>query len=477
MRFSRVIALFVALFVLLLGLPSVARALDVVVTDCSDDTDFFAKLGAVQTAGSGAIRFSCGTGPVEIVLTQPAVITFGPLLIDGGNTVTLSGGDANALFLVGQTRSLILKRMVIAHAASGTGAVQVFANGRLKATAVTFEDNASTTSGGALYAVSGAKLKIKRCTFSRNVADSSGGAIAAFSANVNVQFSTFGDGTAAVFGGAIYGNASTLFVKRTQFVTNTATSDGGAIHADRGSLTVRRNTVFSGNVAEDSEGGAIASVAANVDVRDATFEDNGAGLRGGAISIAGALPAAAGTLVLERATLRGNDAGTSGGAIHGKLATLTITNATFYDNFAASGGALLIDQSDGDVTNATFSHNSAVTAGASFHAANADASRFTLLNSIVEVDPATADGCSGSWTSLGHNVLFGDASCSGIGSDLSGDPKLGMIGLNGGVTETLVPQSASPAIGAADGATCPAVDQRGVARPIGGACDIGSVEQ
>lgn len=466
------------LTLLLVAMPLPARALDAVVTNCGSDADFFAKLGAVRTAGSGSIKFACGASPAEIVLTQTAVITFGPLLIDGGNKITLSGGNARALFLVGQGRSLVLKRLTITEAASGTGAIQVFENARVKATTVTFEDNHSTTSGGALYALTGAKLKIKRCTFRRNSADSSGGSIAAFSANVNVQLSTFGNGLATVSGGAIYANAGTTLVKRTQFADNTATSDGGAVYAERGSLTVRRNTVFSGNLAEDAEGGAIASANGAVDVRDATFVDNGAGLRGGGISIRGvAFPNDVGTLVLERVTMRGNDAATSGGAVHGKLSNVTIANATFHENFAVSGGALLVEQVDGSVTNATFSHNSAVTTGANLHAINGDPSRFEVVNSIVEVNPATADSCSGSWSSLGHNVFFGDASCSGIGSDLTGDPKLGMIGANGGVTETLLPQDGSSAIDAADGAQCPADDQRGVARPIGGACDIGSVEQ
>ena len=189
----------VPLAALLLALSTPARALDAVVTNCGSDADFFAKLGAVRTAGSGSIKFSCGASPAEITLTQTAVITFGPLLIDGGNKITLSGGNARALFLVGQSRSLVLKRLVIANAASGTGAIQVFENARVKSTAVTFEDNHSTTSGGALYALSGATLKVKRCTFSGNSADSSGGSIAAFSANVNVLLSTFADDSAALY--------------------------------------------------------------------------------------------------------------------------------------------------------------------------------------------------------------------------------------------------------------------------------------
>lgn len=529
MRPARLFLLTVAL----VSVPSLARALDVVVTSCGNDTDFFAKLSAVQTAGSGSIKFSCGASPAAIVLSQPALITFGPLLIDGGNKVTLSGGNSNALFLVGQNRSLILKRLTVTLASSGTGAIEVFANGRLKATSVTFEDNHSTTSGGALYAVSGAKLKIKRCTFSQNSADSSGGAIAAFSANVNVQLSTFSEGSATVFGGAIYANASTTFVKRTQFLVNDATSDGGAIYLDRGSLTVRRNTVFVGNLVEDFEGGAIANVKGDVDIRDASFTENGAKLRGGAISSNGVLfPDDIGTLTVQRATFQrngvdtddvnsvggaiynhayayltdvaildsgaykggavyaeqyelqiarstmaGNLAKQAGGAIYTDGAKLTVTNATFYDDTAIAGGALLIDQADGSVTNATFSHNTANTTGSNLYAANADASRFKMVNSIVEVDPVAVDSCFGNWTSLGHNLFFGDSSCGGIASDVVNNPKLGMIGSNGGFTDTLLPASDSDAVDGGDTAKCPADDQRGIARPIGLACDIGAVEQ
>lgn len=48
--------------------------------------------------------------------------------------------------------------------------------------------------------------------------------------------------------------------------------------------------------------------------------------------------------------------------------------------------------------------------------------------------------------------------------------------VNGGTTANYVPQANSPAIDAGDNSGCPAFDQRGYPRPIGSACDIGSVE-
>ena len=64
------------------------------------------------------------------------------------------------------------------------------------------------------------------------------------------------------------------------------------------------------------------------------------------------------------------------------------------------------------------------------------------------------------------------------------DPKLGaLLVANGGLTPTQLPQSTSPLLDAIPMAACqtgPAagvgVDQRGVTRPQGPGCDIGSVE-
>jgi hypothetical protein len=106
----------------------------------------------------------------------------------------------------------------------------------------------------------------------------------------------------------------------------------------------------------------------------------------------------------------------------------------------------------------------------------------TLQNTIVA---ANGDGgCflapfgSGavSLTSLGNNV-FTDGTCSPVATDLVvADAGLGSLADNGGPTETHALAPGSPAIDAADTGTCPATDQRGVARPQGAACDVGSFE-
>jgi hypothetical protein len=56
------------------------------------------------------------------------------------------------------------------------------------------------------------------------------------------------------------------------------------------------------------------------------------------------------------------------------------------------------------------------------------------------------------------------------------DPKLGPLANNGGRTLTMSLLPGSPAIDAADPAGAPATDQRGIARPVGPASDIGAFE-
>jgi CSLREA domain-containing protein len=76
----------------------------------------------------------------------------------------------------------------------------------------------------------------------------------------------------------------------------------------------------------------------------------------------------------------------------------------------------------------------------------------------------------------GHNLSFGDATCPV--SFATGDPKLGPLGDHGGPTQTIGLGAGSAAIdqGPTLAGGCPPVDQRGVARPFGPACDIGAYE-
>ena len=81
---------------------------------------------------------------------------------------------------------------------------------------------------------------------------------------------------------------------------------------------------------------------------------------------------------------------------------------------------------------------------------------------------------------LTNGPVLSDGSCSSLTSGVftrppEGDRFLGPLADNGGPTQTHALLAGSRAIDAAV-SPCPAVDQRGTGRPVGGGCDVGAYE-
>jgi hypothetical protein len=88
---------------------------------------------------------------------------------------------------------------------------------------------------------------------------------------------------------------------------------------------------------------------------------------------------------------------------------------------------------------------------------------------------------SGTFNSLGHNLVRNLTTNTVVvgstnGDIYGGDPLLGPLRNNGGLTLTHALMKGSPAIDAGTNAGAPLTDQRGVARPYGKAADIGAFE-
>jgi hypothetical protein len=144
---------------------------------------------------------------------------------------------------------------------------------------------------------------------------------------------------------------------------------------------------------------------------------------------------------------------------------LTVENSTIANNQAIAGGGL---------TNVKLSASASATTSFrnSIMANNTDLSGFgpNCLNPNLGAGAATL-------TSNDHNLDSG-VTCgfTQSGDRVNADPLLGPLADNGGPTWTHALMDNSPAIDAAGSATCPATDQRGVARPQGQGCDIGAYE-
>jgi hypothetical protein len=198
---------------------------------------------------------------------------------------------------------------------------------------------------------------------------------------------------------------------------------------------------------------------------------------------------------LSNVTFSGNSA-QSGGAManYGLGATgrsnPTLSNVSFSGNSATQGGAITNNSISGTskptLVNVTFSGNSATTGSAIYnYAFSGGISAPSLHNVILWGDTGGGaeianDAASG--TTLDHSIVQGGcpggSSCTNLITD---DPLLGTLTDNGGATQTLLPGIGGSAIDAGDDDACSAapvngLDQRGVARPQGAHCDMGSVE-
>jgi hypothetical protein len=256
---------------------------------------------------------------------------------------------------------------------------------------------------------------------------------------------------------------------------DTATSGGGILN--NGTLTIT-NATFDGNTATSatSDGGGISNQGGVLTMTNVTFAGNTATRSGGGIKNSG------GTLTVINTTFAGNTATQTGGGIDSGGGAVAIANTTFFSNTANAGGGIF-NGSPLNITNATFSGNSAFVASG----VRTSGGMTTIRNTIV-ANSTSGSNCASTFgviTDGGYN-LSADSSCNFTATTSLANTAalLDPAGLknNGGSTLTILPLATSPAVNAipygVNGCgTTVTDDQRGVARPQQGACDIGATER
>ena len=228
------------------------------------------------------------------------------------------------------------------------------------------------------------------------------------------------------------------------------TASGGGIFIYSGPLTVN-NSFLYGNKA--STGGAIASSGGDVTINNSTLFLNTA----------------------TSATGYGN-----GGGIYMYYGnkTLSIANSTISRNIGKSyGGAMDISFTNIQLKNVTISENYSLK-GPSFPAI----STFSIVNSIIANNVSGSDittdinqQCLIGYgpTIDQYSIVYNSRLCNIPSQTRNIDPQLGYFSSTKGYQAL---QAGSPAINSGNPAICTGTDQRGVARPVGGACDVGAYE-
>jgi hypothetical protein len=191
-------------------------------------------------------------------------------------------------------------------------------------------------------------------------------------------------------------------------------------------------------------------------------------------------------VTIERSTIRGNTAGNVGGGLR-SLGNVNLVNSTLSGNTSVAwyGGAIFHTDGFLQLVNSTVARNTAPDFGSAaiFVGTFTSAGATLRLRSSIVAD--NTGGCFAGFFGAGPvvlasdgNNLSSDGSCNltAAGDRPNTPAGLGPLASNGGPTATHALLAGSAAIDAA-GLSCPAVDQRGVARPQGPACDAGAVEK
>lgn len=253
---------------------------------------------------------------------------------------------------------------------------------------------------------------------------------------------------------------------------NQNAGNGGGLENNGGTVTIE-NVQFIDNIAEN--GGAIYSTSGSLRIKDTLLQNNAAPLGyGGGIWILQATH-----LEMENVSFIGNS-GKSGGAIFGDGSTILITNAVFYMNNTSTPGGTIVNAfgSNTTIISSTFTDNSGNGPGVSVYSR---ASNLEIRNSILwesQISPIFDYGYSN------IEVAYSDikGGYAGVGN-IDSEPAFGTIGNNGGMTPTIPLSESSPAKDAVPEEFCTRADgnplssdQRGIMRPQGFGCDMGSFE-
>jgi len=253
------------------------------------------------------------------------------------------------------------------------------------------------------------------------------------------------------------------------FVTNVdaTNSEGAGFLITAGTVALSNVIVANAHAQNDA---AVRNLGGTVTVNDSAFENNTANNNAGAIGNYA-------TMTVRSSTFTGNIAYYEGGAI-ADAGTMTLANSTFYANTGQQqGGALVNVGGQFTIVNSTVAGNAALYGSALANVSSLG--QVTIKNSIFA---GSGPLCSNTGAALVVTTSFAqDASCPGFTKATAAHLALGSLGSYGGSTETIPLLPWSTAINAGNNTVCSSsvvglVDQRGVTRPMGPACDLGAFE-
>lgn len=445
-------------------------AADAVVSICTEAA-FNTALTTVQNSGSGTITFNCG-GPATIIFTTGKVISNADVTINGGSTITLSGGNLIRPFYVDSNGTLTLQNITVSNGLDNTyGGGAILSLGELTLENTTIRDSNvnSAYSGGAIMSLGGlvtitnslienntggsagglylfgenADATITDSTFrnnrTTNYSYGYGGAITPWDgADVTIYNSTL-EQNQAQRGGAIYNqSANTLIILRANTVLDgNSAGVGGGIHNAQGAMSLT-DTVLSNNVAEEAGGGiyndlgSLSALDVVLSNNRITYGDGGGIYNSGSVNLTqtvlstnwaefkggGIFNQEEGSMTLSDTILR-NNSSEIGGGIFNQEGSMTISNTVLRNNSSETGGGI---SSFGSMTisNTVLNNNTAdYSGGGIYNGGDLDLTNVTISgNSVTTQSEMDSKGGgirnqSGGSVSLIHTTFSGNSANNG----------------------------------------------------------------
>ena len=273
------------------------------------------------------------------------------LELDGNNAILRAGG------VYASESSLHLEDSMIRNSvAEFGGAVNLPVNSTGVFVNVTFEDTSASFGGGSAY-IAESNTTFDGCVFRRGVTAQYGGLLYFWkAAYANISNSVMTNGSAET-GGCLYSVGTTLALRNATMRGCRARNSGGGIFTDLASTAVIANSsflsnradfggamytvrsmihgvesVWRGNVANESGGGIYTEKSPTVNISDSLFESNSARNGGGVLQFEDILTG------YVNVTFRANQASTTGGSFFSTKSVTRLRQCMFVDGVAENGG-------------------------------------------------------------------------------------------------------------------------------------------
>jgi hypothetical protein len=420
-------------------------------------------VSSLNDSGPGSLRqavleANASPGADEVVFTPglagTITLTSGEILI--ADSLTIHGPGAGALTVSGNDQSRIF------HVESPAGSpIDVTLSGLT----LTHGSAVGPLFGGAVFALD-ENLTILDSVISSSLAGYTEAGLGC-GGNVCILGGTLRIANSTLTGGTAVGTGGNLCVFGGRLILERSTLSGGSAHTGGGLYAnglVADSAIFastiSGNQGFVYGGGIYFSSGTALTIDSSTLSGNTAGLPGSDNLVGGGLQIDQGNVRIVNSTISGNQVNGRGGGI----------------SFTDSGGSLLLRLTT--VTgNSVSGRGGSILIGPSAeveldHSIVANGAPQDLAASELNTPPVTITANYSLIENPGDVVLMGANNLVGA------DPLLGPLANHGGPTLTHLPLPGSLVIDAGNPAipSPPAADQRGFARIVGAAVDLGSVE-